>query len=88
MVKNRPPIGSTQRARRLRGNATDAERAMWHLLRERFPDGRFRRQVPILRYIVDFASHREELVIEIDGGQHSAESIGNEPARLRPKAIG
>jgi len=46
---------------------------MWRLLRECFPDARFRRQVPILNFIADFASHREKLVIEVDGGQHSAE---------------
>jgi len=30
----------------------------------------FRRQVPIGRYIVDFASLRARIVVEIDGGQH------------------
>jgi len=41
------------------------------LLRESFPDARFRRQVPLRHYIVDFASHRVRLVIECDGGQHN-----------------
>ncbi|MFP5329350.1 MAG: endonuclease domain-containing protein [Alphaproteobacteria bacterium] len=72
-MKYRPAIGSTQRARSLRTNATGAERAMWRLLREAFPDARFRRQVPLLHYIVDFASHRTRLVIECDGGQHNEE---------------
>jgi very-short-patch-repair endonuclease len=49
---------------------TPAERAMWAILREHFPQRRFRKQVPLLHYIVDFASHRARLVIEIDGGQH------------------
>jgi very-short-patch-repair endonuclease len=53
---------------------TDAERAMWRLLREAFPDWHFRRQVPIRCFIVDFASHRAKLVIEVDGGQHAAEA--------------
>ena len=44
---------------------------MWRLLREAFPEGRFRRQVPIPHFIVDFASHRARLVIEVDGGQHA-----------------
>ena len=30
--------------------------------------------MPIRNFIVDFASHRARLVIEADGGQHSAES--------------
>jgi very-short-patch-repair endonuclease len=46
---------------------------MWRLLREGFPDARFRRQVPIRSFIADFASHRVRLVIEVDGGQHSEE---------------
>ncbi|MCG6120910.1 MAG: endonuclease domain-containing protein, partial [Blastomonas sp.] len=52
---------------------TDAERRMWVLLRENFPEARFRRQVPIVQYIADFASHRERLVIEVDGSQHNEE---------------
>ena len=51
---------------------SDAERAMWRLLREVVPEARWRRQVPIRHFIVDFASHRAKLVIEIDGGQHFA----------------
>ena len=31
----------------------------------------FRRQVPIGRYIADFACHSARLVVEIDGSQHS-----------------
>ncbi|MFN3819995.1 endonuclease domain-containing protein [Blastomonas sp.] len=50
---------------------TDAERRMWMLLRENFPEARFRRRVPIAQYIADFASHRERLVIEVDGSQHN-----------------
>jgi very-short-patch-repair endonuclease len=53
---------------------TDAERKLWSLLRESFPDEHFRRQVPIRHYIADFASHRARIVIEVDGGQRSAEA--------------
>jgi very-short-patch-repair endonuclease len=70
MVQNRPGIGSTEVARRLRKRPTDAEQAMWRLLREAFPEARFRRQVPLLRFYADFASHRYRVVIEVDGGQH------------------
>ena len=59
-------------ARRLRRNSTDAERALWLLLRDRRLDGiKFRRQVPIGPYVVDFASIRHRLVVELDGGQHA-----------------
>jgi very-short-patch-repair endonuclease len=49
---------------------TEAERALWRLLRVAFSDWRFRRQVPIRHFIADFASHRAKLIIEVDGGQH------------------
>jgi very-short-patch-repair endonuclease len=61
-----------QNARQLRKNMTDAERALWRLLRQRQINGlRFRRQVPINHYIVDFACLEARLVAEVDGGQHS-----------------
>jgi 2-isopropylmalate synthase len=59
-------------ARALRRNATDAERIMWRLLRDRRLDGvKFRRQVPIGPFVADFASIELRLVLEIDGGQHA-----------------
>ena len=62
----------TKRARDLRANATDAERAVWHRLRMRQPGGfRFRRQCPIGPYIVDFVSFEGKLIVEIDGSQHA-----------------
>ena len=72
-MKHHPPDGAVGRARRLRRDMTDAEKAMWRLLREAFPEWHFRKQVPIRHYIADFASHRAKLVIEVDGGQHATE---------------
>lgn len=67
--------GAVVRARRLRQDMTDAERKVWRFLRARQTEGfRFRRQVPFGRYIADFVCHEAALVIEIDGGQHDAES--------------
>jgi|SRR5688572_13929583 len=58
-------------ARKLRKDMTDAERALWRLLRDRRMDGwRFRRQEPIGNYIVDFICFEARLIIEVDGGQH------------------
>jgi len=34
---------------------------------------KFRRQQPIGKYIVDYVSFEKRIVIELDGGQHSAE---------------
>jgi very-short-patch-repair endonuclease len=44
------------------------------MLREAFHAHHFRRQVPIGRFIVDFASHSAKIVIEVDGGQHSEQN--------------
>jgi very-short-patch-repair endonuclease len=61
-----------QNARRLRKQMTDAERALWHLLRRKqIGSHRFRKQVPIGKYIVDFACLDARLIIEVDGGQHA-----------------
>ncbi len=58
-------------AKRLRRDLTDAERALWHVLRaQRFEGVGFRRQMPIGPYIVDFIAHRMRLAVEVDGGQH------------------
>src|ERR1700730_1836791 len=35
---------------------------------------KFRRQVPIGRYIADFVCHEARLILEIDGGQHDRSS--------------
>ena len=63
---------SLKHAKKLRSNMTDAEQRLWYLLRgHRFDGMKFKRQVPIGPYIVDFASLSRKLVLEIDGGQHS-----------------
>ena len=62
---------SKARARRLRRQSTDAERALWSKLRDRRLGGvRFRRQAPVGSYIADFVSHERKLIVELDGGQH------------------
>ena len=62
------------RARFLRRNMGDAEKKLWYQLRRRKMAGfRFRRQVPIGAYIVDFACLSARLIIEVDGGQHNEE---------------
>src|SRR5262249_8687299 len=71
-VPSRRPIPV---ARRLRSNMTDAERKLWFALRDRrLAAFKFRRQVPLGPFIVDFLCYQARLVIEVDGGQH-AESV-------------
>ncbi len=56
----------------MRSHPTDAEQRMWYLLRNRRLSGlKFRRQVPIGPYIVDFVSYPGRLVVELDGSQHA-----------------
>jgi very-short-patch-repair endonuclease len=60
---------SLQRA--LRTNMTNAEQALWKVLRGRqFANHKFRRQHPFGDYILDFVCLSNKLVIEVDGGQH------------------
>ncbi len=57
--------------RDLRKNQTDPEKVLWECLRHRRLNGiKFRRQVAIGRYIVDFYAHERRLVIELDGEIH------------------
>jgi very-short-patch-repair endonuclease len=74
-MKKHPVEGAPARARTLRQNMTDAERRVWQILRSRQIKGyKFRRQVPIGRYIGDFVCHEARLIVEIDGGQHHRSS--------------
>jgi very-short-patch-repair endonuclease len=61
-------------ARRLRRDATVAERKMWRALRGDALGATFRRQHPIGAYIVDFACIEARIVVEVDGGQHGGKS--------------
>ncbi|SIQ66041.1 DUF559 domain-containing protein [Bosea sp. TND4EK4] len=69
-------MASEQRhfARRLRRQATEPEDILWSLLRNRRLDGlKFRLQVSLLGYTLDFLCLQRKLVIELDGAQHDAE---------------
>jgi very-short-patch-repair endonuclease len=57
-------------SRRLRRDATDAERTLWRALRGDALGVRFRCQHPIGGAIADFAYVELRLVVEVDGGQH------------------
>src|SRR5690348_11396235 len=68
-MKTRP--STISRARRLRLQSTDAERALWHLLRDRrMQSHKFRRQHPVGNFYLDFYCPESKLAIEADGGQH------------------
>ena len=62
----------TGAARRLRSRMTDPERKLWLALKDRrFEAYKFRRQVPVGRYIADFLCFESRLIVEVDGGQHA-----------------
>ena len=62
---------STTRARELRRNQTRAEARLWAALRNRQLAGlKFRRQVSLGPYVVDFFCLGARLIVELDGGQH------------------
>jgi very-short-patch-repair endonuclease len=59
-------------ARAMRTDSTKAENVLWQALRGKQLEGlKFRRQVPLDGYIVDFVCFEARLIIEVDGGQHS-----------------
>ena len=68
-------------AKRLRSNMTDVEQKLWRELRaKRFADYKFRRQVPMRKYIADFVCFQPKVIIELDGGQH-AEQVAYDKKR-------
>jgi very-short-patch-repair endonuclease len=68
-------------ARTLRRELTEAEGKLWQELRGRRLDGiKFRRQVPVGRFIADFLCADAMLIIEIDGSQHADSSYDRERA--------
>ena len=80
---------STQRARALRKDMTDAERLLWHHLRDRRLGGfKFRRQHRVGRFIVDFLCAEEKIIIEVDGGQHAINAEADNQRSLALDAEG
>ena len=60
----------TRRARELRKDMTTTEVLLWMELKNHKLGVKFRRQVPIGPYVVDFLCSERGLVVELDGGQH------------------
>ena len=70
-----PPATHRKFARAMRNDSTKAENMLWQQLRNRQMDGhKFRRQVPLDGYILDFLCMEARLIIEVDGGQHAESS--------------
>lgn len=81
-LANRCPDWKFERARKFAKKMTSAEQAFWdHIGKPGFRP-RFRPQMVILGYIVDFYCNKYKLAIEIDGGYHlSSKQIANDLKR-------
>ena len=62
--------------KQLRRSGTSAEAVLWkRLQRRQIEDKKFRRQVSIGRYIVDFYCPERRLAVELDGEPHFSPTI-------------
>jgi len=77
-------------AQRMRAEPTEAERVLWQRLRHDIvlAGSHFRRQALIGPFIVDFASRRAKLVIELDGGQHDWQQASDQSRTRLIEAAG
>ncbi|MBB4121792.1 endonuclease domain-containing protein [Martelella radicis] len=76
-------------ARRMRSDMTEAELKLWNELRAGRLEGlQFRRQMPIDRYIADFACPNHKLIIEVDGSQHGERRTEDAERTTRLAALG
>ncbi|THF93349.1 MAG: endonuclease domain-containing protein [Sulfitobacter sp. SK025] len=81
MPHSKVPPHLRRNARRMRSAMTEAELKLWNELRaHRLMGLGFRRQVPIGRFIADFACPEHKLIVEVDGSQH-AENLTHDQAR-------
>ena len=60
------------RARELRKEMNEAEKALWGRLRDRRRRFKFRRQHPLGPYTADFWCAVAKVVVEVDGASHAA----------------
>jgi len=74
MKKERMHLGTSglmfERAQSLRETATLAEKLLWGRLSKNQMGSKFRRQHPILNYIVDFYCHAFKFAVELEGSVH------------------
>jgi very-short-patch-repair endonuclease len=71
MVANKVPHEHRSFAKTQRREMTRAEKDLWRELRaERFKARKFRRQVPVGKYVADFLCYDARLIVELDGEPH------------------
>jgi len=74
----------------MRAQPTNAEHLLWQRLRHdiKLSGSHFRRQALIGPFIVDFASRKAKIVIELDGGQHDWQQESDALRTRRIEAAG
>jgi very-short-patch-repair endonuclease len=79
-----------QFARQMRAQPTDAERVLWQRLRHdiALSGSHFRRQALVGPFIVDFASRKAKIVMELDGGQHRRQQASDSLRQRQIEAAG
>ena len=79
MSEDVEPRNLRSHARAMRRQPTEAEAALWRILRDRRMAAlKFRRQAPVAPYIVDFICFRHRLIVEADGSQHAESAYDRE----------
>ena len=77
------------RSRRLRRDQTEAEARLWSRLRSRQLVGaKFRRQVALGPFVVDFCCLEVGLIVEVDGGQHAERREADSSRSQQLAAVG
>jgi very-short-patch-repair endonuclease len=75
-------------AARLRRDRTEAEDRFWQAVRNRQLDGyKFRFQHTLGPFVADFVCLEAKLIVELDGGQHSAEKDARRTAFLETRGF-
>ena len=70
-MRQRQPPRLRGYARGMRKDPTDTDSELWQALRgRRLGNLKFRRQVPLNGFILDFVCFEDALIVELDGSQH------------------
>ena len=79
---------TVRQARALRRATPPIEQKLWRILRDRRLEGlKFRRQIPLGRYVVDFVCLRHRLIVEADGPLHDPGHDAERDAWLRSQGF-
>ena len=75
-------------ARQLRREPTPTEAVLWEKLRRKQLGYKFRRQVPIGPFVVDFLCAEAHLVVEVDGSIHETQQQADQDRQALLETLG